>query len=123
MDKKTLMDILPMVLIPFIFVALIVPFIKKVAIHVGAMDVPDKRKVHKKPMPRLGGLAIYLGFLLGYMIFGTPNPIMNSILIGSFIIVLIGVMDDIKPLSASTKFIGQLCSACIVVFYGGILLQ
>ena len=48
---------------------------------------------------------------------------MNSILIGSFIIVLLGVMDDISPLKASHKFLGQLVAALIVVFYGGILLK
>ena len=52
-----------MVMTTFFFVALIVPFIKKIAIHVGALDIPNKRKVHSKPMPRLGGLAIFFGFL------------------------------------------------------------
>ena len=75
-----------MIFIPFVFVALIIPVIKKLAIHVGALDMPNERKVHKSPMPRLGGLGIFLGFLLGYMIFGSHNEIMNSILIGSFII-------------------------------------
>lgn len=114
--------ILLMVLTSFIFVACIIPFIKKIAIHVGALDIPNKRKVHTKPMPRLGGLGIYLGFLLGYMLFGTPSDIMNSVLIGSFIIVITGVIDDIKPLKASVKFIGQLIAACIVVFYGGLVM-
>lgn len=74
-------------------------------------------------MPRLGGLAIYFGFLLGYMLFGTHSETMNSILIGSFIIVLTGVTDDVKPLKASYKFIGQLVASCIIVFYGNILLK
>ena len=115
-------NIILMILTSFIFVALIIPFIKRIAIHVGALDIPDKRKVHKEPMPRLGGLGMYLGFLLGYMIFGTPSSIMNSILIGSFIIVLTGVVDDIKPLKASVKFLGQLVAALIVVFYGGLVM-
>lgn len=115
-------NIILMILTSFIFVALIIPFIKRVAVHVGALDIPDKRKVHKEPMPRLGGLGMYLGFLLGYMIFGTPSSIMNSILIGSFIVVLTGVVDDIKPLKASVKFFGQLAAALIVVFYGGLVM-
>ena len=112
-----------MVMTTFFFVALIVPFIKKIAIHVGALDIPNKRKVHSKPMPRLGGLAIFFGFLLGYMIFGEPSSTMNSVLIGSFIIVLIGAIDDIKPLKASVKFIAQLAAACVVTIYGGLLIQ
>ena len=57
------------------------------------------------------------------MLFGEPSSIMNSILIGSFIIVLTGVVDDIKPLNASTKFIGQLVASLIIVFYGNIVMK
>ena len=118
-----MVKILIMVFSIFLFVAFMVPFVKKIAEHVGAMDIPNERKVHTKPMPRLGGLAIYFGFLLGYMLFGEHSLIMNAILIGSFIIVLTGVIDDIKPLTAATKFIGQLAAALIVVCYGNLLLR
>ena len=57
------------------------------------------------------------------MIYGTPSAIMNSVLIGSFIIVLTGVVDDIKPLDAKTKFIGQLIASLIIVFYGHLLIN
>lgn len=123
MDQELITRIMCMVLTTFIFVVFIVPFIKKIAAHVGALDMPNERKIHKVPMPRLGGLAIFLGFLLGYMIFGTHSAIMNSILISSFIVVLTGVVDDIKPLGAGIKFIAQLTAACIIVFYGNILMQ
>lgn len=123
MTQEMFIQILKLICIPCLFVALVIPFIKTLAEHVGAMDIPNARKVHKEPIPRMGGLGIYFGFLLGYMFFGEQNAIMNSILIGSFIIVLIGVVDDIKPLKASYKFIGQLIAAIIVVFYGGILLK
>ena len=120
---NNILRILIMVLSSFIFVACVIPFIKKIAIHIGALDIPNKRKVHKNPMPRLGGVGIYFGFLLGYMLFGEPSSIMNSILIGSFIIVLTGVVDDIKPLRARTKFAGQIIASLIVVFYGGIVMH
>ena len=64
-----------------IIVALIIPFIKKIAIHINALDIPDERKVHTKPIPRLGGLGIFIGFLMGYMIFGKSTVQMNSILL------------------------------------------
>ena len=121
--NNNLTSVLLMIFIPFIFVTLIIPIVKKVANHIGAMDIPDERKVHKNPMPRLGGLGIYLGFLLGYMIFGEQTTVMNSILIGSFILLITGIFDDIKPLKASHKLIGQLIAACIVVFYGNLILQ
>ena len=115
-------NILLMVFIPFAFVALIMPFIKKVAIKVGAVDVPRGRHIHKSVMPKLGGLAIFLGFLLGYMIFGEHSEQMNSVLIGSFIIIITGMIDDICELKPSQKLIGQVVSACIITFYGKILL-
>ena len=123
MKNIDLLSIFLMVFIPFIFVALFIPVIKRVAIFVGAMDIPDKRKVHKVPMPRLGGLGIYGGFLLGYMIFGEHTAIMNSVLIGSFVLLITGMIDDIKPVPAKIKFLFQTVAALIVVFYGNLLLS
>ena len=114
--------ILLMVFIPFAFVALIMPFIKRVAIKVGAVDVPGGRHIHKRVTPKLGGLGIFFGFLLGYMIFGEHSEQMNSILIGSFIIIITGMIDDICELKPWQKLIGQVVAACIITFYGKILL-
>ena len=108
------------IMVPLIFVALFTPLIKKVAFHINALDIPNARKVHKKPIPRLGGLAIISGFLLGYMLFGEPSTLMNSILIGSFIIVITGIVDDIKPIPAKIKFLFQFLAVLVVVFYGNI---
>jgi len=116
-------EIIYMIVVPFLFVLAIIPFIKKAAHHVGAMDVPDKRKVHSKPMPRLGGLGIYMGFLLGYILFGTMSVKMNAILIGSIIIIITGIFDDIKPIPAKIKFLFQIIAASIVAIYGNILLK
>ena len=116
-------DIIYMIIVPFIFVLAVIPFIKKVAMHVGAMDIPDERKIHTKPMPRLGGLGIYMGFLLGYILFGEMSVRMNAILIGSFIIVVTGIFDDIKPIPAKIKFLFQVLAASVVAFYGQILLR
>ena len=116
-------EIQPLVLFVFLIVVLIVPIIIKIAHHVNALDIPNERKVHKKPMPRLGGLAIFLGFLIGYMVFCKPTVQMNSILIGSFFIILLGTFDDIKPLTPLIKFGGQLLAAIIVVYYGNIVMQ
>ena len=123
MGQDELTKVFLMIITTFLFVVCIIPFIKKIAIHVGALDIPNKRKVHSKPMPRLGGLGIFLGFLFGYMLFGEPSSTMNSILIGSFIIVLTGAIDDIKPLKASVKFAAQLMAAIVVTCYGKLLIQ
>lgn len=116
-------NIFYIILITFISSLILVPLIRDIAIHINAMDIPDKRKVHKKPMPRLGGLAIFLSFLVGYMFFAPLTTQMISILIGSFLIVLLGIIDDIKPLKATTKLWGQILVSLILVFYGNVYIN
>lgn len=115
------------VLVTMIFSACIMPFMKKIAHHIGAIDYPSKkegnRHIHQKATPKLGGVGIFLAFLFGYMLFGHHSIKMNAILIGSFIIVLTGIIDDIKPIKASQKLIGQVIAALIIACYGKILLQ
>lgn len=109
--------------VTFLLVTLIMPVIKKIANHIGALDVPNERKVHKKPIPRLGGLGIYIGFMIGYLLFFEPDSLMNSILIGSFFIILTGLTDDIKPISPKIKILGELIASLIVVLFGGVVLK
>ena len=111
------------VIVLAVFVGVFMPVIKKIAVYVGALDIPDKRKVHKNPIPRLGGLGIYAGFLLGYMLFGHQSIQMNSVLIGGVIIIITGMIDDIKPIPAKYKFLGQAAAAAIIPLYGGIVLK
>jgi len=100
---------------------------RKVAVHIGAVDIPraeeGHRHIHKKETPKLGGVGIFLAFLLGYMLFGEQSVRMNSILIGSFIVVLTGIVDDIKPIKATHKMMGHIAAAMVIVFYGGIVLN
>ena len=121
--SSNLLDNLRIIAIVFLFVACLVPFIKKLALYIGAVDIPGGRHIHSKIMPKLGGLAIFTGFLLGYMLFCNQTPQMISILIGGFIILVFGLFDDIKRLPASVQFIGQIASAVVVVFYGNIVMQ
>ena len=123
MSTELFIKIILVILTCFLFVYILVPIVKNIANHVGAMDIPNARKVHKVPIPRLGGLAIFAGFLFGYLIFGRQNDLMTSILIGSFIIVITGMIDDIKPLDAKIKLLGQLAATLVVVFHGQILLS
>ncbi len=120
MDYK---EVILIVGILALFVGLVMPTVKKIAVYIGALDIPDKRKVHSVPIPRLGGLGIYAGFLVGYMLFGHESIQMNSVLIGSFIIVLTGMIDDMKPIPAKYKFMGQTLAAAVIPLYGGIVLR
>ncbi len=114
--------ILLMIFIPFAFVTITMPFIRNLALQIGAIDKPRGRHIHKSDMPKLGGLAIFLGFLLGYMIFGEHSEQMNSVLIGSFIIILTGIIDDICELKPLPKLIGQVVASSVIAIYGKILL-
>ena len=120
--KEVIYQSLLVVGVTLLVVAAIIPFVKKIALHLGALDITNERNVHKNPIPRLGGLGIFIGFLIGYMLFGQPSIQMNSILIGSFIILLTGIFDDIKPISAKAKLLGQFAAGMVIVFYGDILL-
>ena len=122
-----IIDTIKIVLTTFICSSLIMPVMKQIAKHIGAIDMPrseeGNRHIHKRPIPKLGGVGIFLAFLFGYMFFGKESVQMNSILIGSFIIILTGIADDIKSLRARTKLLGQILAASILVFYGGFLLN
>ena len=123
MNGELLIRIFSMIRLSMVTVVIIMPFIKKIAVQIGAVDIPGGRHIHKKVIPKLGGLAIFIGFLVGYMVFGSPSPIMNAVLIGSFIIILTGVVDDICDLGPLQQFIGQLAAACVIVFYGQLLIR
>ena len=81
--EELITKIFLMILITFLVVAFIMPFIKKLAFHIGALDIPRSeeghRHIHKKTTPKLGGLAMFIGFLFSYMIFGEQSSMMNSI--------------------------------------------
>lgn len=121
------LNAIKIVITTFICSAIIMPFMIRIAKHVGALDVPrsdeGNRHIHTKTTPFFGGLGIFLAFLLGYMLFGTPSIKMNSILIGSFIVILTGITDDIAPIKSWQKFIGHLIAASVITFYGDITLN
>jgi len=95
------------------------PLMIRLAKLVGAIDVPkDNRRVHKVPIPRLGGLAIFLGFMAGVLYLADIDSRMFGVIIGAAIIVTLGFFDDIKPLSAKFKLLVQIIAAIIVIQSG-----
>jgi len=95
------------------------PLVKNLAYKIGAIDVPnDERRVHKKPIPRLGGLAIFYGFLISLLCFANPiDEQMRGIIIGALIIVGVSIIDDVKQLRALVKLGAQLLAAVIAVMH------
>ena len=100
------------------------PAVKSFAYKVGAVDVPkDARRMHKVPIPRLGGLAIFMGFLVGILLFANvmEDRQMRGILLGAVVIVILGVVDDITPLPAKLKFVVQILAAILPVSHGVVI--
>ncbi len=99
------------------------PLVKKLAFKIGATDKPNQRKVHVKIMPRLGGLAIFLSFIIGILIIHPEGEYHLPIVIGSIIIILTGILDDVKEISPKLKLAGQIAAAAVVVIYGGLKVE
>lgn len=98
---------------------LMTPVVKSFAYKVGAIDVPkDDRRMHKVPIPRLGGLAIFIGFMVSILLFVKITQEMRSILLGAVVIVVLGVVDDIMALPAMLKFVVQILAALIPTMNG-----
>jgi UDP-GlcNAc:undecaprenyl-phosphate GlcNAc-1-phosphate transferase len=101
----------------------VTPLLKWYAVKINAVDMPGTRKIHERPTPRIGGVAMAIGALVPLLCWSNMNRFLMSILIGSGIIVFFGIWDDIKPLGYKAKFAGQVAAALIVIFYGGVQMQ
>ena len=98
------------------------PMVKSLAYKVGAIDVPkDNRRMHKTPIPRLGGLAIFIAFLLTVLIFADIDRPIRGILLGAVMIVVLGVLDDILTLKALPKLLVQIAAAAMAVYHGCVI--
>ena len=81
------------------------PAVKMLAIRIKAVDVPkDNRRMHKVPIPRMGGLAIFAAFLISSILFIPMTGQFRAILIGALLLVVLGIVDDIVALDAKIKF-------------------
>ncbi|KGM96261.1 glycosyl transferase [Clostridium novyi A str. 4552] len=114
MSRITVLTVIA-VLISFI----LTPLMKKIAFYVKALDVPkDKRKIHKKPIPLLGGVAIYISFLITLLLkSGSLHKSEKGLLIGATIIVIGGLIDDLKDIKPCLKLLIQLIAAIVLVAF------
>ena len=97
----------------------VMPFTKRMAIRLGFIDHPDERKVHTSPLPRIGGVAIYLGCILALLLsdrFYLSQLV--SIMIGATIVSFLGIWDDYKTLKPVIKLCGQTLAGIILIYSG-----
>lgn len=98
------------------------PIVKSFAQKVGAIDVPrDARRVHDHPIPRMGGMAIFLGFLISVLLFVDISRPVRGILLGAVLIVACGAIDDIVSLNAWIKLAVQVAAAIVAVAHGVVI--
>lgn len=107
-------------LIPFLTATLIsffmTPIAKKIAYKIGAIDIPkDNRRIHKKPIPLLGGLAIYIATIISILLFLPLDKTLISIIIGGSIILVSGIIDDSKDLSPKMKLAFQIVASLVLI--------
>ncbi|NHM26921.1 undecaprenyl/decaprenyl-phosphate alpha-N-acetylglucosaminyl 1-phosphate transferase [Desulfofundulus sp. TPOSR] len=94
------------------------PWVRRQAFRWGAVDRPNARKVHKGVMPRLGGLAVYAGFVTAVLVTIQPTRSLYGLLLGMTLIMLLGALDDIRGLSPRVKLAGQVAAALVLLPLG-----
>lgn len=122
MDTELLTLLLVTLGISFLVSFAATPLVKQFAVKIGAMDVPkDERRMHNIPIARIGGLAIFLGFMSGVLLFSNVDRELRGILFGSVIIVVMAMIDDIINLKAWIKLIVQIVAALVAIWHGVII--
>jgi len=90
----------------------------KVAVRVGAVDQPNERKVHKGIITRIGGVAIYGGFVVGVLLMRELNLQVWGLLISGTMVMVLGLVDDMRGISPKVKLLGQIAAALVLVYFG-----
>jgi UDP-GlcNAc:undecaprenyl-phosphate/decaprenyl-phosphate GlcNAc-1-phosphate transferase len=106
----------------FITVSLI-PLMTRLAARFQLVDFPGPRKVHSSPVPRVGGPAIAIGAAVPVLLWTARDDFMTAYLTAAGVLVVFGLMDDIKGLGYKAKFAGQVLAAMVVVFFGGLKIE
>lgn len=120
-----MIELLVSLVIAFGITAYAIPIIISVAETKNLFDVPDARKIHKKPIPALGGLGMFAGFMMALLVtipFQENLACFQYVIAACLIIFFVGVKDDILTITPIKKFLGQVLAACILTFKGGFLL-
>ncbi|MFZ2958290.1 MAG: MraY family glycosyltransferase [Candidatus Ozemobacteraceae bacterium] len=109
------------IIMPFIvaWVAglLLVPLVRRIALRLGLVDRPNRRKIHAHPIPRIGGTAIYLATCLGALPFLTDEAKIRGVFIAGTFMFIVGLLDDILDLPPKVKLAGQIMAVLLLFFF------
>lgn len=121
-DRNAILPVILALGVALIISFALTPIVMRLAHKIGAIDIPkDERRMHHKPIPRLGGLAIFIGCIISILLFAELTQQLIGILIGAAIIVAVGIVDDVHPLGAGVKLIMQILSALVAVWNGVVI--
>ncbi|MGE5248412.1 MAG: glycosyltransferase family 4 protein [Verrucomicrobiota bacterium] len=101
----------------------LVPGLSAVAMRLRIVDVPDERKVHKRPIPRIGGVAMAVGAFVPVLLWNFGDAFVRSYLAGAAVVVAFGILDDFRGLNPRWKFLGQFAAAVAIVLLGGVRIR
>ncbi len=117
------MEIILSFIVTMFISVLLVPIVRRYGEKLDIVAKRNHRTVHKKEIVRIGGYAIYISFLLGCVIFLKTDSQINAILLGGFLVFLVGLYDDVYDLSPKIKFLVEIIASLIVIIYGNIYLR
>ena len=98
----------------------VIPVMVRLAPYFGLLDEPDARKVHARPIPRVGGFGIFMGAMVPIVLLLPVDQTLAAFLSGSLVLFIFGVLDDSRELGHYAKFFGQLLAVIIVVYWGDV---
>ncbi|MEB3197929.1 MAG: MraY family glycosyltransferase [Candidatus Sericytochromatia bacterium] len=124
--REQALPFLVTLLVAWLATDLLIPWVTRAAYALGRVDEPDARKVHTVPIPRLGGVAIFLGFVVAVVAIEllVPGPLFPrtgpflGLFVGAALIFLLGIVDDLLPLPARWKLLVQIVAASVAVWLG-----
>ena len=96
----------------------VTPIVSRLAKRFGAIDVPRQRSIHELPTPLWGGLPIYISFVIAILIGYNYSIQLKGIIIGATVILVMGIIDDLRELSTVIRLVGQVVAVCIVIAFG-----
>jgi len=117
-ELRTNPEVLYGALAAFVIVVLLTPAVGGMARILGAVDRPGERRLNRRPIPRLGGLAIFLGIVVPSLAFLDLSDETRGVLLGAAVATVVGAVDDFRGLSPPVKLAGQIAAACIPIAFG-----
>lgn len=97
-----------------------IPLLSRLALCYNLVDIPNERKVHSRPIPRVGGLAIALGAFVPLICWEWGNRFLQAYLLSAMVLIIFGLADDLRDISPLWKLVGQSTAAAIIIFMGGV---